>query len=97
MTCGAALPAVLDPLAGETRNQPLPPERVDVDAVQDNEPEPGLTTPKVCGGTTPPCATALKLSPVCVSKSACERVLMLMVTGIERVCPLSPLMVRVSV
>src|SRR5512147_1006643 len=61
----------------------LPPESVEADAVQDSDPWPVLSTPMLCARGMPPCAAAVKLSPVCDSRSTRCGLVITIVTAID--------------
>ena len=74
------------PLEGEICSQ-LPPEMVVAVALQLMEPCPMLRMPKFCGRGTPPCATAVKLKPLCETRIMAVGALTDRVTGMLMLLP----------
>jgi hypothetical protein len=76
-------PGALKPLLGVATSQLLTPPSTEVCAVQFSVPEPRLNTLKVCGGTSPPFRTAVKVNPVCDNSRINGLVLIVITTVID--------------
>ena len=81
------------PLVGEICSQ-LPPDSVLAVAVQLSDPWPMFRMPKLPGKGTPPCATALKLKPLCETRMTAVGALTDNVTATLTVLP-APVIVMV--